>query len=242
MPGPEPLGDAHGEATLHWMPVDGAASAVIVLPGGGYSFCSDREAENVGGWLNGLGISAAVLRYRVAPNRHPKPLEDAYEAMRQVRQKPGVARVGILGYSAGGHLAGTCAAFGTGELKPDVAVLCYPVVSLLPPHAHGGSRNNLLGEDAPDAEAAMLSLHRIVPDDMPPTFVWQTGEDEPVPPANALLLGAALAERGTPFELHLYERGRHGLSFATDEGDPPEVATWATHAADFLERHGFGRD
>ncbi|MEM1013616.1 MAG: alpha/beta hydrolase [Planctomycetota bacterium] len=222
---------------LNVMQVDGASAAVVVLPGGGYGFCSDRESENVGQWLNTLGYTAAILRYRVAPDRNPAPLEDATEAVRQIRAIDGIDRVGILGFSAGGHLAGWTSATLTSD-QIQAAVLCYPVVSLTKPFAHGGSRDNLLGPDAPDALAEELSLETLVHDRMPPTFIWHTTHDEPVPPRNALLLASRLDDLGVPYELHLYERGHHGLSLLDDDPKAPrEVVSWMTHAAEFLARH-----
>ncbi len=236
-----PLADSHEPATLHWMPADGATTAIVVCPGGGYRFCSDREAENVGRWLNGLGISAAVLRYRVAPHRQPAALEDALEAMRQTRRQPGVEKLGLLGFSAGGHLAAHVAAVGQDDARPDVALLAYAVVSLLPQYMHGGSRDNLLGPDATDDDARELSIEHLAHDQMPPTFIWHTAEDKVVPPQNAYLLATRLADLGVSHEVHVYERGAHGLSLLDDDPSAPrEVATWTGHAADFLRRHGFG--
>jgi acetyl esterase/lipase len=220
------------------MPVAGSKRAMVVLPGGGYQMCSDREAENVGRWLNSLGISAAITRYRVAPHWQPAPLEDALEALRQTRQQDGIERVGILGFSAGGHLAGWTSCVGRDQTRPDVAVLCYPVVSFTAAYAHGGSRQNLLGPDHEDADAERLSLENLLHDRVPPIFVWATSEDEPVPPQNALLLAIGLADRKIPHELHLYERGRHGLSLLDDDPSAPvEVASWMSHCAGFLKRH-----
>ncbi len=223
------------------MPVEGAKDAVVVLPGGGYSFCSDREAENVGAWLNGLGLSASILRYRVAPHRQPAPLEDALEAVRQTRAHDGVDRVGVIGFSAGGHLAGWTSCVGTGDARPDVALLCYPVVSLQPPYAHGGSRDNLLGKDAHEEPIKNLSLETMLHAEVPPMFLWHTTEDKPVPSQNSMLIAMKLADFNVPYELHIYERGKHGLGLLDDDDTAPrEVASWMDHAAEFLRRRGFG--
>lgn len=240
---PRPLAEGHEPATYHWMPATfPTGHAIVVLPGGGYGMTSNREAENIGEWLNTLGVGAAILRYRHGPDfRHPAPLQDALHAVRQTRAIDGIDQVGILGFSAGGHLAGCACLLGQGEERPDAGVLCYPVVSLLPEYAHGGSRGNLLGPDATDEEAAKLSLERLDASNAPPMFLFHTAQDKPVPPQNSLLLAKNFADAGVPFELHIYERGGHGLSLVYEEGTPDEVASWTGHAREFLKRRGIAR-
>ena len=147
--------------------------------------------------------------------------------------------LGVLGFSAGGHLAGCCCTML--DPPPDFGVLCYPVVAMTGEHHHAGSRHHLLGPDATDANAATLNLHDRVTPTTPPMFLWHTAADEPVPATNTLLLAAALAKHHIPFEAHVYERGRHGLGLvdatgptATDQ--PPEVAAWKDACAAWLTR------
>ena len=227
-------------------------ASVVVCPGGGYGMLADHEGKDVALWLNTLGITAFVLHYRLGPHsRHPAMLDDAARAVRIVRGSaedldPG--RVGILGFSAGGHLASTLAThFEAGDpaatdplnrfsSRPDLAILVYPVISMQEPHGHGGSRQNLLGADASEELAASLSNHRHVTPDTPPTFLVHTSDDAGVPAENSLLLALALRAADVPVELHLYESGPHGFGLAA--GDPV-LGTWPTHCAAWLRRHGF---
>ncbi|WP_258802440.1 alpha/beta hydrolase [Pseudarthrobacter sp. NS4] len=222
--------------------------AVLVLPGGGYARQADHEAEPVAEWLAAEGIHAFVLRYRVAPDRHPAPLEDAKEAMLYIRSgEHGLAvdpdRVGVLGFSAGGHLAATLStAAATGstrldvrEAVPDLTVLCYPVVSCTEA-VHQGSVDNLLG-DAPSSDLlAALSADRQVSSDTPPAFLWHTADDAAVPVSHSLRYAGALLEAGVPAELHVFPHGRHGLGLA---GGEPGAEQWPALCADWLGRAGW---
>jgi acetyl esterase/lipase len=185
---------------------------VIVLPGGGYAFRAAHEGEPVAAWLRSLGLEASVLAYPVK-TRHPGPIDALRRRVAELRAT-GVERLGVLGFSAGGHLAGHAATLGL----VDLAVLCYPVVSMLTP-THGGSRRQLLGRWAPPWTRAALSLERRVTADMPPTFIWHTAEDETVPLEHPYRLARALARHDVPHALHVYPRGRHGLGLvdATEE-------------------------
>ncbi|MCI3923797.1 alpha/beta hydrolase [Paenibacillus sp. TRM 82003] len=228
-------------------------AAVVVLPGGGYEFLADHEGEPIAEWLNGIGVSAFVLRYRVAPYRHPAPLLDAQRAIRLVRSRAaefGVdpERIGILGFSAGGHLASTAATrFDAGDAasddpvervscRPDAAVLCYPVVTLKHPHTHPGSRANILGDDPTPELLHSLCNEEQVTADTPPTFLWHTSEDGLVPAENSLLFASALARSGVRFDLHVYALGHHGLGLALDH---PDAKGWSPACADWLRRIGF---
>lgn len=221
------------------------AAAIVVLPGGGYGGHAAHEGEPVALWLNGLGLAAFVLRYRVAPYRHPAPLADAQQALRWVRanaERWGVdaGRVGILGFSAGGHLAASCGILSPVpardrlDARPHVLVLGYPVVTLLPPHAHEGSVVNLLGQGATTEARRALSLERHVSAETPPTFVWHTADDAAVPVANALSLARALARHRRPFALHVYPHGPHGLGLARGSA----AADWTQACAAFLQAQG----
>ncbi|KAB8193084.1 alpha/beta hydrolase fold domain-containing protein [Nonomuraea phyllanthi] len=245
-----------GEATVTAFPVDGdrTAAAVVIFPGGAYHHLADHEGAPVARWLNSLGVAAFVARYRIAPHRHPLPLLDAARAVRWVRHHAagiGVdpARVGVLGFSAGGHLAGLLATE-TGPMlpegphdevdaadpRPGLAVLCYPVTALTGPAAHGGSADNLLGGEAPESLRSELSLAGRVGAAAPPTFLWHTADDAAVPVENTLQLAGALARHGVPLEVHVYPSGRHGLGLA---GEEPVAADWTRRCAAFLRGRGW---
>ncbi|MHC6593688.1 alpha/beta hydrolase [Arthrobacter sp. C152] len=237
---------------LSAVPARGAAPgprpAILVLPGGGYARQAGHEAEPVARWLASLGIHAFVLRYRVAPDRHPAPLEDAKDAMLYIRSgRHGFdldpARVGVLGFSAGGHLAATLctgAATGSRDLDvaaavPDLSVLCYPVVSLTR-DVHQGSIDNLLGGAPASAMLAGLSAERQVTHRTPPAFVWHTADDAAVPVSHSLAYVQALWNAGVAAELHVFPQGRHGLGLATGEPGPGQ---WTALCAAWLERAGW---
>jgi acetyl esterase/lipase len=212
-----------------------SGTAVVVCPGGGYrGLSSDKEGRAVAEWLNALGVSAFVLQYRVGPRyRHPAPLQDAQRAVRLVRQQArrhGIdrARVGIIGFSAGGHLAATLGTLDdAGDpssadpvdrlgSRPDFMVLGYPVVSMTGPFVHRGSRAQLLGE-APDAKLLEeLSAEKRVTERTPPTFLFHTADDASVPVENSLSFYEALLKAKVPAELHLFPHGRHGVGLAPD--------------------------
>ncbi|WP_077622585.1 alpha/beta hydrolase [Sediminibacillus massiliensis] len=226
--------------------------AIIICPGGGYQHRAPHEGEPVAKWLNGLGISAFVLNYRVSPFRHPAPLADAQRAIRYVRSNADEwnidrNRVGILGFSAGGHLASTASThFEQGcyeavdkidseNCRPDITVLCYPVISFTQ-HFHEGSSNNLLGENAPEQLRSSLSNEYNVSSDVPPAFLWHTADDEAVPVENSMLYAQALSKHGIPFEMHIFPHGRHGLGLAENE---PEVRKWSELCGSWLGKQGF---
>lgn len=228
------------------------APAVIVCPGGGYARRADHEGAPVAQWLNTLGISAFVVHYRVAPYRHPNPLMDAQRAIRTVRSRAqewnvDPSRVGILGFSAGGHLASSAGVhYDSGRpdaedlieresSRPDLLVLCYPVISF-GPDAHKGSQANLLGEDADISLIERMSSERQVTEQTPPTFLWHTADDASVPVENSLLFASALSRNKVPFELHVFESGRHGLGLAAEQ---PGVSAWTSVCAAWLKKQGF---
>ena len=222
--------------------------AVIICPGGGYVRRVDREAEPIALWLNELGLHAFVLTYRVAPYRYPYPVLDGKRAVKVVRHKAdelGVVsdKIGILGFSAGGHLASTVTThFGEYEspavdeidsvsCRPDFAILCYAVINMDSAHANRGSVVNLLGEDAAPALLTKLSNENQVTVDTPPCFLWHMSGDTGVPPANSLNFASALAEKGVPFGLHVYPNGQHGWGHGWNGDD---VCSWKESCAEWL--------
>jgi acetyl esterase/lipase len=242
--------------TLYRAPADRAnGTAVVVCPGGGYTVvASDHEGRQVAEWLNTLGVSAFVLQYRLGPRyRHPAPLQDAGRAMRLVRARAtewGVqpSRVGILGFSAGGHLASTAGThFDAGNpaaadpidrqgSRPDFLILCYPVITFKEPAAHRGSARQLLGPDPDPALLHSLSNETQVTAQTPPTFLWHTDEDTGVPPENSILFYGALRQAKVPAELHVFAKGPHGIGLAP--GDPA-ASLWTTLCANWLRSMGF---
>ncbi|MFW6032046.1 MAG: alpha/beta hydrolase [Phycisphaeraceae bacterium] len=230
---------------------DGPRPVVIVCPGGGYNMLAEHEGEPVARRFNREGFHAAVLRYRVAPHRHPAPIHDIQRAVRLVREHAGdwgvnPGAVAVLGFSAGGHLCGalsvhharfTCEDDDLAErhpARPDAAVLCYAVTSFTQPGGHSGSGASLLGEDRDPAIVELMNLPRYLTPDAPPTFLWHTADDAAVPLASALEYAGACRQCGVPVELHVYESGRHGLGLAEDV---PDAADWTDRAATFLRRH-----
>ena len=224
--------------------------AMVILPGGGYGFCSD-EGEKMARWLNFFGINAFVVRYRVAPYKHPAPLLDAKRAIRYVRHNAekfsiDPNKVGILGFSAGGHLAGLVSEFfdkfeetAQDEIdkisaKPDLAVLCYPVVSLCEDYAHQGSATNLVGDN--EELKNMLSLEKNVREDMPEMFLWHTLEDITVSAINSLQMGIALKNKNVPYSLHIFNKGAHGSVLAENIEGTKE---WSDSLKSILKSRGF---
>lgn len=229
-------------------------AAVVVLPGGGYTRLSDvKEGSDIAKWLNTLGISAFVVKYRLGPRyNQPNQLLDAARAMRTVRSKAkewGVDanRIAILGFSAGGHLASTLGThFDAGKpdakdeidrvsSRPDAMILLYPVITM-GEFTHAGSKKYLLGENPTPELIKLYSNELQVTKDTPPTFIFHTMTDATVPVENAMLFASALRKNGVPFEFHLYEQGPHGVGLAPTN---PYLASWAARCADWLTLRGF---
>lgn len=212
--------------------------AILILPGGGYHHTSPREAEPVALRFAARGYAAFVLHYSCAPSLFPTALREAAMAMRYIRRNAEffeIDRIAALGFSAGGHLCGclgtlfdspAVADLGAPELlRPDALGLCYPV-AVSWGRTHEGSFDNLTGNDAVLREN--LSLEKLVRPDMPPTFLWHTREDASVPCRNSLILAQAMEEAGVDFVLHIYRKGKHGLSTADAMAFPawnlPEIS------------------
>jgi acetyl esterase/lipase len=240
-----------------YMPPDttGPMTAIIVAPGGGYQNLSmNKEGRAPANYLNSLGIAAFVLKYRLGPRyHHPIELGDAQRAIRMVRARAAewhIApdRIGIMGFSAGGHLASTASTqFDTGNpnttdpidragSRPDFAVLAYPVISLVEPWRHQGSRTSLLGDHPDAALARSLSTDTRVTAATPPTFIFHTNEDTSVPVENSIHYFLALRKAGVPAEMHVFKDGRHGVGLAMQDR---ALAEWPTLLANWLRASGF---
>jgi acetyl esterase/lipase len=230
-------------------------AGVVVCPGGSYGFLAlDHEGRQVGEWLSSIGVTAFVLRYRVAPRyHHPAPLQDVLRAIRTVRARAAdwavdPARVGVLGFSAGGHLASSAGThFDAGNAdaadpvdrvgsRPDFMILAYPVITFEPPYAHIASRTNLLGPDADPKLVLSFCNEKQVTARTPPTFLFHTDEDTGVPPENSILFYRALRTAMVPAELHVFTQGGHGLGLGAP-GRP--LSAWPGLAATWLRAMGF---
>ena len=230
-------------------------TGIVICPGGGYGHLAmDHEGHQVAKWLNGLGVAAFILKYRHAPAyRHPTPLRDVQRAIRTVRSRAeewgiGEGKLGVLGFSAGGHLAASAGMqfdwedeladdeIGRLNARPDFMVLFYPVITMTEDYMHSGSRNNLLGEDADEMLAELMSHEKQVTTETPPAFFFHTTTDKAVPPENSIYLYLAMRKAGIDAEMHIYERGRHGVGLAHYD---PVLSTWPAHCADWLRVHGF---
>lgn len=235
------------QPSLKAFPVEGSRGAVIVCPGGGYVVKAPHEGDPIAQMLNQAGVSAFVLDYRVKPCPWEAPLGDASRAIRLVRSM-GYEKVGILGFSAGGHLTCSAATLYTAgdpaaadplerlSARPDAFIPCYAVVSLTS-FRHQGSLESLLGERREDlALLRRFSAELHVTPDTPPAFLWHTAADAGVPVENSLNLACALSHAGVPFELHVFPRGSHGLGLA--QGDPI-VAQWVPLCQKWLVSQGF---
>ena len=228
--------------------------AVIVCPGGGYvRLAANHEGRQVASFLNSLGLAAFVLRSRLGPRyHHPVELGDVQRAIRLVRARAASwnvdpARIGVMGFSAGGHLAMTASTMADGgdaraadpvdrvSSRPDFAVLGYPVVSMTEPWTHQGSKTALLGADPDAALASRLSGERAVTKDTPPTFLFHTNADTTVPAENSVQYYLALRRASVPAELHIFEKGPHGVGLANDD---KALSEWSTLLANWLRGRG----
>jgi acetyl esterase/lipase len=248
--------------TPFYPPAETATGAgMIIYPGGGYGALAPHEGEGYAHWLNQQGITAFVLKYRLGSSgyRHPRMLEDAARAMRMVRfhaaeWKLDPKRLGIIGSSAGGHLASTLLThFDAGQTeaadpidrlscRPDLGVLCYAVITM-GDETHKGSRDNLLGKNPSPELIKELSNELHVSKETPPCFLFHTYDDTAVPVENSLEFAAALRRAGVPFELHIYQHGAHGMGLGTRslKADPAEMHPWARECQRWLKEQGFGK-
>jgi len=228
--------------------------AVIVCPGGAYvALAANHEGRQVANYLNSLGVAAFVLRYRLGPRyHHPIELGDAQRAIRIVRRyasewRVDPARIGIMGFSAGGHLAMSASThFDSGDAqaadaidrassRPDFVILGYPVISLTEAWTHQGSRTNLLGANPDPALTKSLSGENAVTSETPPTFIFQTNADTTVPAENSVYYYLALRKARVAAEMHIFENGPHGVGLANDDA---ALSEWSKLMANWLRVHG----
>ena len=264
-PAPGALGDADQDiptiTPVFPAPEKATGAAMIICPGGGYGGLAEHEGPGYAAYLEQQGITCFVLKYRLGSKgyRHPIMLGDAARAVRLVRSRAvewriDPNRVGIMGSSAGGHLASTLVThFDAGKpgdpdpieqqsSRPDVGVLCYAVITM-GEYTHAGSKKNLLGENPDPSLVELLSNEKQVSKDTPPCFVWSTGEDKAVPVENSLQFVAALRRNGVPFDFHVYEKGPHGIGLSSGKNGIPadDVHPWAKDLVFWLKLRGFVR-
>jgi len=229
--------------------------AVVICPGGGYGgLAMDHEGHQIAGWLNSFGVAGFICDYRHRNKGygHPAPLEDAQRAIRTVRARAAEwnidpARIGIMGFSAGGHLASSAGThFDAGDpnspdaiqrvsCRPDFLILGYPVIAFNEPYTHRGSQENLLGRNADPALVRSMSSEKQVNRQTPPTFLFHTDEDRGVPAENSIVFYRALHAAGVPAEMHIYEHGPHGVGLAAKI---PGTCNWSKQCQDWLRGRG----
>ena len=232
-------------------------TAVVIFPGGGYGHLAmDHEGHQIAQWLNSLGVAGFILQYRHrnsgAGYGHPAPIQDAQRAIQMVRSRaaewnldPG--RIGIIGFSAGGHLASSAGTHFQNRYsevldeidrvscRPDFMILMYPVISFTESYTHKGSRSNLLGKDPDENLVESFSNEKQVTPETPPTFLVHADDDKAVPPENSICFYLALRKANVPAEMHIYEKGGHGFGPGVGKGS---VSSWMTRCADWMRGRG----
>ncbi|SRR5579862_1075467 len=237
-------------------PTNTTGTAMVICPGGGYEHLAPHEGRDYALWLNQHGITCFVLKYRLGSSgyHYPAEFDDVTRAMRMVRANAGEwhidpHRIGIMGSSAGGHLASTVLThFDAGNTnsddpiarqssRPDLGILCYPVITM-GDFTHPGSKKNLLGKNPPRKLVTLLSNELQVKTNTPPCFIWCTYEDKTVPMENSLMFAGALRKNRVPFDLHIYQKGGHGMGLK----DKPPFAhphPWAGDCLFWLKAQNF---
>jgi acetyl esterase/lipase len=237
-------------------PTNATGAAIVICPGGAYEHLAPHEGKDYARWLNQQGVTCFVLKYRLGSHgyRHPAMLQDAARAVRLVKAKAAdwkidPKRVGLMGSSAGGHLASTLLThFDSGDAaaadlverqssRPDIGILCYPVITM-GEYAHQVSKKNLLGTNPPPELVQLLSNELQVTTNTPPCFIWTTFEDKTVPMENSLLFAEALRKNHVPFDLHVYEKGGHGMGLAA-KFPFAHPHPWAGDCLFWLKEQGF---
>lgn len=240
-------------------PDKATGAAIVICPGGGYGMLAKHEGAPYAEWLNSHGIAGIVLTYRLGSKgyRHPTMLNDVARAVRLTRHKAAEwkidpKRVGVMGSSAGGHLASTLVThFDAGKpdaadpierqsSRPDLGILCYPVISM-GDQTHSGSLRNLLGETPAPELVELLSNEKQVTPQTPPIFLWHTADDKVVKVSNALMFAAALDQHGVPFDLHIYQKGAHGLGLGRGRDGTAPLHPWTADCLYWLKAQGFAR-
>jgi acetyl esterase/lipase len=258
-PGAEGDTDGDKPTLTIYLPTEreAAGCGVVICPGGGYGHLAmDHEGRQVAQWLNSLGVSAFILKYRHrnsgAGYGHPAPLQDAQRAIRMVRSRAkewnvDPNRIGILGFSAGGHLASSEGthfnknyyepkdSIDRVSCRPDFMILVYPVITLTELYTHSGSKLNLLGKNPDQSLVEYLSNETQVTPETPPTFLVHANDDKAVPPENSIYFYLALRKAKVPAEMHIYENGGHGFGLGKDKG---AASSWPARCVDWLRTRG----
>jgi acetyl esterase/lipase len=240
-------------------PSKATGASFVICPGGGYGHLAPHEGFHYALWLNEQGITGFVLKYRLGSSgyRHPAMMRDVQRAIRYVRANAkewnlDPDRIGVMGSSAGGHLASTALThFDAGDAgaadpidrvssRPGLGILCYPVITM-GANTHDGSKRNLLGDNPDPALVALLSNEKQVTGDTPSTFIVHTYEDSTVKVENAMDFAASLRQQGVPFALHIYAKGAHGMGLGSAQWDPDNRHPWTSECAFWLREQGYGR-
>ncbi|MBN2413610.1 alpha/beta hydrolase [candidate division KSB1 bacterium] len=230
-------------------------AAVVIFPGGGYwNLAMDHEGHQIAGWLNSFGVTGIIVKYRRGTgSEHPVPLTDAQRAIRTVRFRAknwGIQpdKIGVMGFSAGGHLASTTGThFDPGQTetndpvdsmscRPDFMILVYPVITMDDEFTHSGSKRNLLGENPDPQLVTLMSNEKQITSDTPPTFLILSNSDSAVPAENSVLFYISLRKAGVPAEMHIFENGKHGFGLAFDD---PYLSEWPKLCQNWLTAHDF---
>jgi acetyl esterase/lipase len=230
-------------------------AAVVICPGGAYAILAmDHEGRQIAEWLNSIGVAGIICKYRCTPFKHPLPLNDAQRAICTVRYHAkdwniDPQRIGIIGFSAGGHLVSSTGTHFTKpnpdaadpidrmSNRPDFMILGYPVISFTQPFSHFGSRDNLLGKDADPKLVELMSNEKQVTPETPPTFLVHANDDTGVPPENSIAFYQALRAAKVPVEMHIYLKGGHG--FGMKKGSCPAADDWPKRCAEWMKALGF---
>jgi acetyl esterase/lipase len=238
-------------------PTNATGAAMIICPGGAYAHLAPHEGNDYALWLNQHGVTCFVLKYRLGSSgyHYPAEFQDGERAMRWVRAhaddyKIDSKRIGIMGSSAGGHMASMLVThFDSGDTnsadaverqssRPDIGILCYPVITM-GEFAHQGSKDNLLGKNPPPELVTLLSSELQVTTNTPPCFVWGTYEDKTVPIENELMFAAALRKNHVPFDLHIYQKGGHGMGLGNHKDPTAPLHPWTADCLFWLKAQGW---